>query len=320
MPVKRDFSNYFQEIQTAAAPAASTRKSYAVENAFKPVYKDGKFSVVLRFLPSHPSEFKPFIENRSHMFKLDNGSWFGCDCLGKFGKPCPICEYNREMFKKYGKEEGRNRSLGKARNKYVSNVLIIRNPNAPDTEGQVFRFEYGAQIMKMISEAMTDHDDLNDGLIKGFNPFDWKTGANFVYEGVQSSNGPKLDSSHFGPQKAICKWNGKSYEELSDAEIDAVEAQLYTLEDCYHKEEDVADYAQILERYEKKTGKSLFEGTTLGGASVASVNPFASAPAATKAAVEDSFDFGSDEPAAPAPKAAAQATMTSTDEFFASLG
>lgn len=304
MPVKRDFGSYFQDIQAAtAAPAATQRKSYKVENVFTPTYKDGKFSVILRFLPSHPDEIKPFVENRTHMFKVNGDQWFGCDCLGKFGKPCPICEYNREQFKKYGKEEGRARSFGKARSKYVCNVLVVRNANNTEQEGKVYRFEFGAQIMKMISEAMTEKDD-GLSVTPAINPFDWTLGANFVYEGVQSSNGPKLDASHFGPQQAINKWTGKGYKELTEAEIDDIESKLYKLDECYHKEEDCANYNQILERYEKKTGKSLFENMPAGAASMANSNPFAAEPAATSTTVET---FGFDAPAAPAPVKAAPA-------------
>lgn len=213
----------------------------------------------MRFLPSHPSEFAPFVENRTHMFQLQNGSWFGCDCLSKWGKPCPICDYNRAIWKKYGREEGKTKVLGKFKPKYISNVLIVRNPNAPDTEGKVFRFEYGPLVMKMIQEAMTDHEDQEAGLIKGFNPFDWKSGANFVFEGVQVGKFTKNDSSHFGSPKPINKWNGKSFVELTDEEIDEVEKNLYTLADCEHKEDEVKDYNQILDAYLAKNGAPLFD-------------------------------------------------------------
>lgn len=258
MPIKRDLSNYFSQVQSMNKFGSGEKKSYKVENAFTPVLKDGKYSIVIRFLPSHPDEVSPFVENRSHMFQLKNGSWFGCDCLAKFGKPCPICKYNGDMWKKYGKEEGKYHVLGKAKPKYVSNILVVRNPNATDTEGKVFRFEYGPLVMKMISDAMTDHEDPEAGLVKGFNPFDWKTGANFVFEGVQAGKYTKNDGSHFGSPKPINKWNGKSFVELSDEEIDVIESQLYTLADCERKEEDVKDYQGILDAYLKKNGSPLF--------------------------------------------------------------
>lgn len=260
MPIKRDLNSYFSAIQATTQTSNTQKKSYKVENAFTPVAKDGKYSVVMRFLPSNVNEFRPFIENRNHMFQLKNGSWFGCDCLSKFGKPCPICDYNRQMWKEHPGEEYKNYSLGKFKPKYVSNVLIVRNPNAPDTEGKVFRFEYGPLVMKMISEVMTDHEDPEAGLVKGFNPFDWQTGANFVFEGISAGKYMKNDTSHFGSPKPINRWDGtlKQYVELTDEEIDEIESKLFTLDDCEHKEEDVKDYNAILAQYEKKNGSPLF--------------------------------------------------------------
>lgn len=304
MPIKRDLSAYFADIKNAAEPVASTRKSYKVENAFVPTYKDGKFSVVIRFLPSHPEEFKPFVENRTHMFRVNGDQWFGCDCLGKFGKPCPICEYNRKQFQIYtNKEEAKQHSFGRARSRYVCNIMVVRNPNNPEQEGHVYRFEFGTQIMKFISEAMTDKDDGIE-IRKGINPFDWFAGANFVYEGVTSPNGPKLNASHFGPQQPINRWTGTKYEALTEAEIDAVESKLYRLDECYHKEEDVSDYNAILERYAKKTGKTLFDGlpvtgTATAAASIASTNPFAATPSPQPATPAETLDFTA--PVAPEP-------------------
>ena len=207
MPIKRDFQGYFSQIAHAGNAGTTEKKSYKVENAFTPVLKDGTYEVVMRFLPSHPDEISPFIENRNHMFQLKNGTWFGCDCLSKFGKPCPICDYNRAMWKKYSKEEAKNHTLGKFKPNYVSNVLIVRNDNAPETEGKVFRFEYKSLVMGLISKAMTDHEDPEEGIIKGFNPFDWKNGANFIFKGVQAGKFTKNDGSCFGAQKPINRWD-----------------------------------------------------------------------------------------------------------------
>lgn len=311
MPIKRDLNSYFSLVQSASNGSSNTgRKSYKVENAFTPVLKDGKYSVVLRFLPPNKNEIAPFVENRTHMFQLQNGSWFGCDCLGKWGKPCPICDFNRAAWKKYGREEGRNHVLGKAKPKYITNVLIVRNPNAPETEGKVFRFEFGPLIMKMISEAMTDHEDNEAGLIKGFNPFDWKTGANFVYEGVQVGKFTKNDSSHFGTPKPINRWNGKTFVELSDDEIDAIESQLYTLDECEHKEEDVKNYQQILDNYLSKNGSPLFEPDM--GFSVAQV--------ASQKVADVVSSIESETPSyEPNTAAATDEEVTDSDDFFSRL-
>jgi len=257
MPKKRDFSQYFQAINETAQPEKPVRKSYKIENVFKPTFVDNKTVVVMRFLPSHPDEFKPYVENRSHMYQYEEGKYFGCDCLEKFGQPCPICDYNKRLYTKFNKEEARPLRLPTAKRRYISNVYIVKNENAPETEGNVYRYEYGTQIMDIIRNAMQGHDDPDtDQHIDGFNPFDWHMGANFVYEAVMGSKGPNLDKCRFGSVKGPLR--DKSKHEFTDSELDEIEAKLYTLDDCEHKPEEVKSYEEIVFNFKAKTGKPLF--------------------------------------------------------------
>lgn len=256
------------------------KPSYEVEGLFKPLMKNGKFKVILRFLPAKVGDGDeiPWVENRSHLFQLENGQWFGCDCVGKFKDKdlkCPICEYNSKIWNKYGKtDEARAKVLGKWQPKYYSNVYIVKNENQPDTEGKVYRLEYKRAIMGFITDAIADKKDDETGqIIPGINPFSYygpndkcvlageeKAGANFVWEGIQGSNGPSYKTSHFNAPRRICKLaaDGKMYD-MTDDEIEAVDAQLYTLKDIEIPKEKYRSYSSIVETYEKKSGKKLFE-------------------------------------------------------------
>lgn len=260
MPVTRDFSSYFTAIQNTAKPKhdASSRAKYQVENVFRPVYKNGRTEVVMRFLPSHPDEFKPFIENRTHMYEYEPGKFFGCACLEKFGQSCPICDHNHKLYTcgKYTKEEARPLRIANARRRFVSNIYIVKNENAPETEGKVYRFEYGVQIMDMIRNAMQGHDDPEEGHVDGFNPFDWKSGANFIYIAIQGTMGPKLDSSRFGRQRPISDGAGH---ELTEAEINEIESKLYTLDEYEKKIDQVWNADEIRRHFAAKTGHRLFD-------------------------------------------------------------
>lgn len=260
MPTNRDFSNYFEAIKNTAEPRqeAAPKVKYIVENTFKPLYKNGKAEVVMRFLPSHPDEFKPFIENRTHMYEYEPGKYFGCACLEKFGLPCPICEHNHKLYTcgKYTKEEARPLRLPNAKRRFVSNVYIVKNDNAPETEGNVYRFEYGNLIMDMIRNAMQGYDDPEEGHVEGFNPFDWKTGANFIYNGVQGAMGPKLDKSKFGKQRPISDKTGR---ELTESEIDDIESRIYTLDEYEKKVDQVWNADEIRKRFATKVGHRLFD-------------------------------------------------------------
>lgn len=267
MPIKRDLSSYYKHISDAVPQAKST-KSYIVENQFEPTFKDGKCSVVMRFLPSHTQEFKPFVENRIHIFKT-NGGWFVCDCLEKFGQECPVCKYNSDVWKHYGSEkvkEGEKEIylatkhlVGSAKNEYYSNVLIVKNNNAPDTEGKVFRYKFGVLIMKKIDAAWKGYDDEEEGHIDGFNPFDWYQGANFTLTAEKGSYGPDYSSSRFGKQRPLCRFDRGTGEfvEMTNVEMDKVESNLYTLDDVEKKQEASETAERIKQRYLEKTGKPL---------------------------------------------------------------
>lgn len=259
MPIQRDFSSYFTAVQNTAEVRDNTKKqSYTVENTFKPLFKNGKAEVIMRFLPSHPNEFKPFIENRTHMYEYEPGKFFGCTCLEKFGISCPICDHNHKLYTcgKYTKEEAKPLRLPNPKRRFVSNVYIVKNDNAPETEGNVYRFEFGIQIMDMIRNAMQGYDDPEEGKVEGYNPFDWKNGANFIYNGVQGAMGPKLDKSKFGKRRPISDKTGR---ELTEAEIDAIEAKIYTLDEYDKKLDQVWNSDEIRKRFAKKVGYRLFE-------------------------------------------------------------
>lgn len=320
MPIQRN-RNSLNSMYSALNEIGSANKrkdkdekpSYEIEGLFKPLMKNGKFKVILRFLPAKVGDGDeiPWVENRIHLFQLENGQWFGCDCVGKFKDKdlkCPICEYNSKVWNKYGKtKEARDRVLGKWKPKYYSNVYIVKNENQPDTEGKVFRLEYSRAIMGFITDAIADKKDDETGqIIPGINPFSYygpndkcvlsgeeKAGANFVWEGIQDSNGPSYKTSHFNSPRRICKHaaDDKLYD-MTDDEIDAVDAQLYTLKDIEIPKEKYRSYNAIVESYNKKSGKNLFEEFADGSEDYAATTKSAAPMNIQTTTVNDDEIFG----------------------------
>lgn len=344
MPIKRSLNSVYGEMEklniNRDRNSSNKKANYEIEGLFKPKMVNGKFTVVLRFLPSHPDEQVPFIENRSHMFQLANGLWFGCDCAKKWNEPCPICDYNSKVWTKYGRtDEARVKVKDKWKPKYYSNVYIVKNDNQPETVGKVYRLEYGRAIMKFITESMQEKDDAELGKIPGINPFSWygpqdsavrdgdeKAGANFVWEGIQGSNGPNYSTSHFSPARRICKLNAAGkLEEMTDAEIDIIEAQLWTLKDIEKQKDQIRSYEDTCNFYKIKSGEDLmaeFQDGTSDYSATTNINTVA---------VNDDEIFGSsnnttsmpfdDEPvrtAKPAPAAYVE-EVEDEDDFFNNL-
>lgn len=283
MPTVRSLDSVFADVKKSfpTKKVSFEKKDYSIPKLFKPTFKDKKFQVVLRFLPCKPGEDSMYIENRTHMLQLPNGKYYGCDCLRKFDNPegegkleCPICTFNNKVWTAYGSDANvaRQKALPKWAPKYYCNVLIVRNPNAPDTEGEVFRFEFKRQIMKILSEAMEDKKDELDGSItKGINPFSWygpkdaevlegkaRAGANFIFVGEEGPMGPTYAKSHFNEPSRISKVVNGTVAELTDSEIDVVESQLLSLAEFERKLSDAQDFKSILTNYKRKSGMELF--------------------------------------------------------------
>jgi hypothetical protein len=98
----------------------------------------------------------------------------------------------------------------KRKGEYHVNILVIKHPNQPEDEGQVFKYKFGIKIFDKIKGCMQKEDELDDK--PKFNPFDLWEGANFrlrisqVSGGVQNGKEvkfPNYDKSEFDSPKPL---------------------------------------------------------------------------------------------------------------------
>ena len=252
--IERNFDNYFDQIKNVAAKKSGS--SFSIENEFVPKMINGECEVVLRLLPQPKTEASPFIENRTHSFKGTDGKWHVVDCLRKAGHKCPICDWNKAVFDAFPKEKAKDISKKKAKRQFVSNVLVVRNNADTTTEGKVYRFKYGIQIMEKILEKMADKNDADKGFIPGVNVFDYYKGANLIFKAKDSQYGPNPKDSYFGDQKPI---SDKNNNPLTEEEIQAIDDGLFELKPC-EKDTSNETFEGVLGIYEKFVdGEKLFK-------------------------------------------------------------
>ena len=161
--------------------------------------------------------------------------------------------------------------------------------------------------MGFITDAIADKKDDETGqIIPGINPFSYygpndkcvlsgeeKAGANFVWVGIQDTNGPSYKTSHFNKPRRICKHAADDMlYDMTDAEIDAVDAQLYTLKDIEIPKEKYRSYNAIVESYNKKSGKNLFEEFADGSEDYAATTKTSTSMNIQTTAVNDDEIFG----------------------------
>jgi hypothetical protein len=262
MTRKIDFGAYFEKLDQenkVAAESAAKKAKFKTENKegffTTTLDKEGNATIIFRFLPPKEGETFPYSKKVQHSFEGPNG-WFIHDCLKEYNHICPICKSNNGL---YASKDDKNISIAKEHKRkpsYVANILIVKNDNAPETVGKVFKLRYKAMFDGLIKEATKSSIDPETGeTIAGFNAFDYENGANFIWTICKGKYGPDYTKSKFGKAKKI-NLNNKP---LTDSEINSIDAQLYPLEEYNGTAPEDLEKAfdHMLTLYEKKMGEPL---------------------------------------------------------------
>ena len=159
-------------------------------------------SAVIRFLPARSDDELAFVRIVSHSFKKNN-QWYIENCSSTHGDydGCPACKYISEndlyekaKANKNGPEDKLLSQIGRKQS-FWANVLIVKDPGAPENEGKVFKYRFGKKIMDKITAAINGNPELDEPGIAVTCPFD---GANFTLKAKKVGDWPNYDDSSFG--------------------------------------------------------------------------------------------------------------------------
>lgn len=192
---------------------------------------DGTGYAVVRFLPGKNVDKTPWVRMYDHGFQGPTGKWYIENSLTTIGQQDPVSEHNSRLWATDLEENKDKARSQKRRTKYYTNVLVIKDPNNPENEGQVKIFQFGQKIFDMVMAAMqpefADEDPVN--------PFDLIEGANFRikikmvggYWNYDSSSFEKISplaedeskleaifNAQYDVHELIAPENFKSYDEL----------------------------------------------------------------------------------------------------------
>lgn len=178
----------------------------------------GAGQAVIRFLPNRDLESYPYV--KKFVYNFNNPAtrrFYNENSPTTIGLPCPVYEYNGEIYKS-GKSDSEKKALLKRRTtKYIANILVISDPKNPDTEGKVFKFEFGPAIWKKIEAAIKPVFEDEDPL----NPFSLFDGANFKLRAVNGTNNMRsYDKSEFDKPSALLDGDEDALNSLCDALYD----------------------------------------------------------------------------------------------------
>ena len=207
-----------------AAEAVSTTKtesnSYDDDRFWKPTRdKAGNGYAVVRFLPQKEGEDLPWVRYWDHGFKGPTGLWYIENSLTSINQPDPVSEHNSVLWNSGRDEDKALAREQKRRLHYVSNVLVISDPDNPQNEGKVFLYKFGKKIFDKIMDVMqpqfADETPVN--------PYDFWEGADFKLKIRKVEGWVNYDKSEFSAPSAL--FDG------DEGRLNEVYGQLYALQD-----------------------------------------------------------------------------------------
>ena len=135
----------------------------------------------------------------SHAFQ-GPGGWFIENSRTTFGEKDPVSEYNSRLWNS-GIQANKDMVSQKTKRKknFVSNILVISDPAAPENEGKFFLFRYGMKIHQKLVDAMKPEFADEEPII----PFDFWQGANFRLRQRKVAGYPNYDKSEFDSVSAL---------------------------------------------------------------------------------------------------------------------
>ena len=254
----------------------------------------GNGEALIRFLPSKTEDGLPIVKLVNHSFKV-NGKWYWENCSSTHGDfdSCPVCKYiNEKDLYNTDKTEWQ---LIKRKASYYANILVLKDPQAPENEGKVFKFRLGQKIYDKIVAMVNVNTDMGEVPVDVTCVF---SGANFLLKAKKVDKHQNYDDSRFMQQSQLPKIEDEAY-------------QKYLMENMVDLGEIVAPsqfkpFDELETKFKKTMGVSMVAGAAASSAAAAINSQLDDFDAQMHA-----FDAGT--------TAAIAASVSSADDLMASL-
>lgn len=217
----------------------------------------GNGEALIRFLPSKTEDGLPIVKLVNHSFKV-NGKWYWENCSSTHGDfdSCPVCKYiNEKDLYNTDKTEWQ---LIKRKASYYANILVLKDPQAPENEGKVFKFRFGQKIYDKIVAMVNVNTDMGEVPVDVTCVF---SGANFLLKAKKVDKHQNYDDSRFMQPSQLPKIEDEAY-------------QKYLMENMVDLGEIVAPsqfkpFDELETKFKKTMGVSMVAGAAASSAAAA---------------------------------------------------
>lgn len=120
------------------------------------------------------------------------------------GKPCPVEEARNKLMKMGGAIGDEATKILAYKNRYVANVMVVKDPLNPDNDGKIFLYEFGGNIVQKLQEwASPSKIDLQMGA-EPKNAFDPISGYNVKLKLAKDGKAfPNYNGSEIAPTAGL---------------------------------------------------------------------------------------------------------------------
>ena len=192
--LRKNRNNIAKLVDEANKVNAPANKYKADERYWKPtVDKAGNGYAEIRFLPQVDGEDLPWVRYWDHGFKGPHGQWYIEKSLTSIGQDDPVSEANSILWNSGVESDKAIARERKRRLHYVSNIMVVSDPDNPANEGKVFLYMFGKKIFDKVMDIM--QPSFQDE--KPVNPYDLWEDTTFKIKIRQVEGYRNYDKSEF---------------------------------------------------------------------------------------------------------------------------
>lgn len=204
--LKKSSAKNFEKLREKLEKIDSGGNNYQDDRYWQPtVDSAGNGYAVIRFLPTPEGEDIPFVRLWTHAFKGPTGLWYieNCRSTLDINEPDPVMQLNNQLWNSTEDDKSPERKQARDQKRklnYISNILVVNDPDHPENNGKVFLFKYGKKIYDKIKDAMYPEEKFGE---EPFDPFDFWGGANFRLKIRKVEGYRNYDASSFDKPEAL---------------------------------------------------------------------------------------------------------------------
>jgi len=192
-----DFDSLMTNVKTAFTSEKKPQKDYNDPRFIKPTRDENhNGTLVLRFIPD-PNGVGVITKYSHFGMRTDEKNqkhYFIAECPTTLEQKCPYCEEYLAAWKIKDQDTIDFLKPGRRTEKYISNVVVMKDPLHPENNGKVMLYEYGFKVAQMIEIALNGDDEADLEPINIYHPM---KGANLMIKQSKVGQNIVMDGTKF---------------------------------------------------------------------------------------------------------------------------